>query len=119
MSSIVIHRSASWPDKLRAYQVFLDGEQVGLVKDGAEITIQTTPGTHSIQLRIDWCSSPELHVSVAAGKTEMLACGANSKLLLALLYASIWRGKYIWIKQRVSNPLFQQEERSVANNTDA
>jgi hypothetical protein len=107
MSSIVIHRRAGWRDKLSVYQVFLDGEQVGLVKNGAEVTIQTTPGTHSIQLRIEWCSSPELHVNAAAGTTEIVACGANSKLLLGFFYVSIWRGKYIWIKQRVSNPLFQ------------
>src|SRR5438105_13908739 len=100
MSSIVVHRSASWLDKVRAYQIFVDGKRVGSVKDGTEVAIETTAGIHTVQLRIDWCSSPELQLEVANGKVETVACGPNSKLLLALLYVSIWRHKYIWIKRR-------------------
>ncbi len=102
MSRIRFRRVKGWQDKLRAYAIVIDGKSIGEIKDGSEVEVPVSPGIHTIQLRIDWCKSPELEVHVSEGGMEIVDCGPNGKPLLALLYISFFRGKYIWAKHAPS-----------------
>jgi hypothetical protein len=98
MSEIRVTRPRAWADKLRAYQILVDGETVGEIREGSELTIPVPPGLHAIQLRIDWCSSPEIHVAVDNGRTESVSCGPRFNPFLALLAISVFRRRYLWTK---------------------
>ncbi|MGW0665309.1 hypothetical protein [Streptodolium elevatio] len=61
-------------DFFRAYQVLVDGAVVGRAKRGQTHTFTVRPGTHRVQLTIDWCSSPELVIEVAGGQVARFVC---------------------------------------------
>lgn len=75
---LVVRRVNSWTrDVFRAYQVWVDQAKAAEVRRGGTARIPLRPGQHRIQIRIDWCASPELSVEVAADAETALACGPN------------------------------------------
>jgi hypothetical protein len=70
MASITVKREWGFKDIVRAYTVVLDGQHVGNLRRGQEIALQTTAGTHELQLEIDWCSSKPVSFSIAETQTK-------------------------------------------------
>lgn len=98
MSEIRMTQPRAWSDKLRAYRILVDGKNVGEIREGSDFTIPVPPGLHTLQLRIDWCSSPEIKVAVEKGRTEFVSCGPRFNPVLALLAISVFRRRYLWAK---------------------
>jgi len=102
MTKIVVRREKSnLQDIIRDYTILLNGKEVARVANGAETEFSVEPGKHTVQLKIDWCKSLALDVHVETGKTETLLCGPNSSILLGLLYITVWRNKYMWLRRYV------------------
>ena len=100
MSSLVLRRaSVSWQDRVRDYVVLVDGIEQGRIGNGGEVSIEVSPGTHAIQLKVDWCRSRPLEVRLAEGETKSLACGPNSHPFLVLFYIIFRTGDYIWLRE--------------------
>ena len=57
MSKISISRNSGFADIFGAYQVMLDGKQIGKINDGGTETYEVAPGKHELRLKIDWCGS--------------------------------------------------------------
>lgn len=99
MTQIVICRERSnWQDLLRDYEIVLDGRRVSTVSNGAEASLAVAPGRHSVQMKIDWCTSPAFEVNVEAGATVLLECGPNISFWLGPLYLTVWRDRYMWLR---------------------
>jgi hypothetical protein len=99
MGTLQLQRvKAFWQDRARDYVVMVDGREVGRIADGAALSIPLPAGEQLVQLVIDWCRSPEQRVTVPAGGTVRLECGPNATPLLALLYVSLWRNRYLWMR---------------------
>ena len=99
MTRLVVRREKSaWQDRLRSYRIMVDGKEVGQVSNGAELTAQIEPGTHLLQLQIDFCCSNSLEINVSPGETKTLECGPNAKPWTALLYITALRNKYLWLR---------------------
>jgi hypothetical protein len=77
MPSLSLHRDPAFADMLRAYEIFVDGSPRGTIRQKQSVDIEVEPGRHRVQLRIAWCSSPELEVD-AAGEVR-LRCRSNVK----------------------------------------
>ena len=99
MAEIIIKRDGGYTDAARDYNIHVDGEKVATISRDSEKKITVQPGKHTIQLKIDWCCSAELEIAADHSKPVRLKCGANSNPLLALLYISIWRKKYLSLQQ--------------------
>lgn len=100
MESAIIHlkRRATWADMLRSYQIFLDGEQVGTIRQGMGLTFQVHPGHHELFLTIDWCSSRHLSICLAPGERTTLICqGRNA--LFTLYNITLGANNYIKLAQ--------------------
>ena len=96
MTVLVIRRlHAPWIDRARNYKVLVDGQQRALIGDDATVQIGVTPGQHVVRLKVDWCGSPEVAVTVPHGAIVRLECRPNAGALSALLYVTIWRNRYI------------------------
>lgn len=56
----------------------IDGHGVAKLKRGRLFEITVTPGPHTVQMTIDWCSSPVVHVDLDVGCDVTLTCGPSS-----------------------------------------
>jgi hypothetical protein len=100
--TLTITRTTSYADRIRGYRVMLDGAKVASLKAGEATTLQTTPGHHSLVLKIDWCRSNCVEFDARSGENLSFECGSSMpglRLLLAILYITFWRHKYLWLRQ--------------------
>lgn len=98
MAEIVVRRmEASWQDRKRSYGIFIDGTQAAKVANGKEVRIPLLPGKHVVVLKIDWCKSNTVDVELRPDEVKTLECGPNAKPLLALLYITMFRHRYLWL----------------------
>ena len=63
-----------WRDRMRRYQVIIDGAQAGQIKRGERLDLPVAPGRHAVWLQISWARSPQLDVDVGLGETVSLEC---------------------------------------------
>jgi len=75
MATIKIQRTSEYNNKLRDFGIYVDGIKVGTIADGAVKEFTTTPGTHVVMAKIDWCSSQNVSVVVVVDKAAMLEVG--------------------------------------------
>jgi hypothetical protein len=57
MPKIVITRAAEWANRLRGVGLYLDGKRIGSIANGETKSFDLSPGMHTLEARIDWCSS--------------------------------------------------------------
>ncbi len=100
---LIVQRSGAWGrDLLRAYEVWVDQGEVAAVKRGGVVRIPLDPGAHAVQIRIDWCSSPELTVVVEAGTQTRISCGPNKTGTGPLRQVLDDPGNYVWLREDVA-----------------
>ena len=95
MSKIKVTREhAPWRDRARGYKVLIDGRQAGSLRQGDAATYTVEPGNHTVQMKIDWCTSRRLPVEVPADGTAQVTCrpGHNS---WTALFDCILRGAFL------------------------
>ena len=95
MTVLVVRRVPSARDREYPYRVLVDGRQRAEIGDDSTVQIGLTPGEHRVSLRVKWCGSRELPVTIQPGEIVRVECRPNSKPLLALLYITLWRNDYI------------------------
>lgn len=61
-------------DRLRAYQVYIDGQKVGQIKAGATEVFKVPPGQHELRLKIDWGASEKLQVELGDSDRAQFIC---------------------------------------------
>ena len=57
MALIKIVRDSGFYDRFRAYEIVLDGEIVGTIRDGETWEFSIANGQHYLSLKVDWCGS--------------------------------------------------------------
>jgi hypothetical protein len=97
MTDLILRRGHGYRDMFRAYRIFVDGRKVGTIRDNSQVRIPVSAGKHTVQLKIDWCVSQELVVSVAPRLSTVLQCGPNDKenLWKTISFNSIESSYYI------------------------
>lgn len=68
-TKIIVSRSSEWVNRLRTYKVFINGTQVGSLKNGSSEEFEVQPGSNSIQCKVDWYSSQPFVVEAKEGET--------------------------------------------------
>ena len=103
VGSVRVTRSGdSRRDRYRAYRVLIDGRPVGRIRRGQSVTRDVAPGSHTVQIRIDWCASPEVVIDVAAGGGQHLECGPGISGAGALRQIANASGTYVWLRPTLS-----------------
>jgi hypothetical protein len=101
-ATITLSRGTGYADRLRAYRVMLDGEEIGRIGNAETKSFSVAPGQHHLALKIDWCSSNDIRFSVPADGSLAFQCDSNlrgSRVLAAIYYVLFARSKYLWLKQ--------------------
>lgn len=76
---LVLARStASYRDRARSYRILIDGAEVGKIKRGEMLGFPVPEGRHTLQLKIDWCTSRAWPFVVASGQTATFGCSPGA-----------------------------------------
>ena len=88
-TKIILTRPSQWMNRIRGYKVLINGQQVGVIKNGATEEYLVEPGTNSVECKVSWCSSRTLPVNIQSGETTYLKVSNGMKLyyLMVLLLA--------------------------------
>lgn len=94
-------RTGQYVDRLRSYEVVLDGNIVGRINTGEVFEYQPTPGAHTLQLKIDWCGSTALDFEIQDDEVVDFECGGLSgyKLWFIFWISIFQRDRYLWLKK--------------------
>lgn len=57
MPILTIYRQPEWMNRFRMVRIYIDNEYVGSISSNSSREFTVTPGKHTVEGRIDWCSS--------------------------------------------------------------
>ena len=97
-ASLTITRGTAYVDRVRAYKVMLDGDELGRIKNDTTSTFSVPPGAHELHLKVDWASSPVVSFDVAPGQEVRYACRPTTNAFFALIYSLFARKNYITLE---------------------
>lgn len=95
MAKIIINRKGQWRNRMRAIKVFIDGNQVGTVKNDSSEEFVVPAGHHTVQCKIDWCSCKPFDVDLKEDEVKMLRLESGMKfysLLTSIVLLIIFGG---------------------------
>jgi hypothetical protein len=102
-SSVVkIKRKTSGVDSSRAYEIILDGENVGIIFSTQTISVPVEPGHHSLKMNIDWGGSEEINFNIGSGEEITFECESNiplQKIFLVPYYAIFKPNNWVLLKR--------------------
>ena len=105
MALLKIVRDSGYADRMRAYQVLLDGKNIGGIRNGETKDFPVSEGEHLLSLKIDWCGSKTIKFFVADGDTTTFYAKSNlrgAKVFSALWYVLFDRHSYLLIEPAAS-----------------
>lgn len=91
-------RSLTGSDAFRAYKIFVDGKEVEDIKSGETKRLQLTEGIHTLQLKIDWCTSREVSFSISENKVTYAKCSPAGKGAFSMISAVANKNNYITVE---------------------
>ena len=95
MPKVTLQRDSGYADSIRRYKVFLDGNFILNIASGESQTFDVLPGEHTIQVKIDWGSTPRVPFR-AAEEPVVFKCFSKlrgPRLILAPLAVFNPRGR--------------------------
>jgi len=86
MAKIKLQRTSENKNRLRDYQIYIDGQKIGTIANGETKEFETNNGQHSLVAKIDWSSSPELILNFENSQTKHLQVGVskNGNLIMPI-----------------------------------
>lgn len=90
-SQITIDRSSEYINRMRNYQILLDGKKIGTIANGETHTFDIPAGNHKLHFEIDWTSSPVETFELGEGECKSFTVSgfknANWLMPLGLILA--------------------------------
>lgn len=72
MGKLIISRRKEWQNRGRKFKIFIDGENIDLIKNGEIKELDLKSGNHKVQFKIDWYGSSEVQVEIPEDKSISL-----------------------------------------------
>ena len=99
---IRITRVKPYGELFRTYKIFIDGvyrDEIA-IKETKEFEVGN--GKHTVYAKIDWYKSNTLCVNVddSIVDLEVGSSVVGWRLLLSMLYATVWARKYLWLREK-------------------
>lgn len=80
MAILNIQRAHSLTNRWRDYEIIIDGEAVGTISPNETKAFNVAKGQHTINAKIDWCSSPDLIVELNENLTQTIHVGVLKQI---------------------------------------
>ena len=82
-AELVLERIHHYRDTIRSYQVLIEGQRVGQIRDDQTESYVLRPGSYTLRLQLLWIFSPRVVVELPAGSATRMICGPNGGILQA------------------------------------
>jgi len=79
MATLHLKRESQYANKMRSFEVLMDDNKIGEIKDGEEKEIKLPPGKHLLKLKIDWCYSKTFELDIKEEDAFHFKCGSRLK----------------------------------------
>lgn len=98
MPKLIIRRNSEWANKMRSFDLYLNGVKFTEIKDKQVLSFEIPEGKYRLHAKIDWCGSQPLDIELGEGelrKVEVSGFILSSylfpvTLLICLLYFVIY-----------------------------
>ena len=99
---IEVFRPKQFYDLARNYKLLADDKEIATIKRGITQTVSLPENVQFLQAKIDWCSSPKIHINELNSSKVIIensfASNFVKALLLPLYYITFGKNKYLSIK---------------------
>lgn len=100
-TKIILNRKGEWMNRARTYNVLIDEQKTGTIKNDSSEEFAVAPGTHTVRCGLMWYSSPSVTVSLKEGEIAYLRVKGGMKYYLPLfilmavgvLLNLVWSGR--------------------------
>jgi|GEM_PF-1072761 len=72
MPKLLIKRNSEWANKMRSFDLYLNGRKFSEIKDKQILSFEIPEGTYQLKARIDWCGSKPLNIEIAEGEIKKI-----------------------------------------------
>jgi hypothetical protein len=108
MATIRISRVNEYVNRVRKIKLLIDGVEFNTISNGETKDLEIPVGAHTIQAKIDWCSSNKLTVNISENTTkeiELSSYATNKPLgsFAALYYITFGANKYLNLKEQTTS----------------
>lgn len=83
-SKLILTRKGEWINRRQRFKVFINNKEAGLIKNGDTQEYELEPGTHTLQCKINWTSSPVHTVEIKQGINTFLSVSNGMKYIVPL-----------------------------------
>jgi hypothetical protein len=102
-SKLKIVRRGGYTDKLRAYKIFVNDEQVGTIDRNSVLNLEVPSGPLKVQARLDWTESRPLMTEAAPDRMIEIEVSNRWGLLLAMWGSTFGFRSYLKLEQLQSS----------------
>ena len=100
-AKIIVSRKSEFMNRTRGFKVLIDGEVVGKISNGKTEEYHVVAGSHTIECKIDWCSSEVYQVQAKEDDTIYLRVKSGMKYFLPLyIIFLLWLVSGIFIRNK-------------------
>ena len=82
-AELILKRVHHYRDTIRSYQVLIEGERVGQIRDDATERFALRPGSYTLRLQLLWLFSHRVVVELPANSQTRMICGPCGGILQA------------------------------------
>jgi len=113
-AKIKIIRTSQFVNSGRNAEIHIDDNLKTKISDGAEKTIEVSPGKHTVLAKIDWCKSQKMTLNLEPGEKKKLVCGSKLvgwKKWLTLFYL-FSKNQFIFLEPYSKEQTIEYQENS-------
>lgn len=98
-ANLRIRRDWQFADSLRKYRIIVDGERFGDIGPESELSVPVSPGSHTIEFKMDWVGSPAMTLDFSLGQIRTLLVTSKGGGPLSLYYVTFGRHEYLSVEE--------------------
>jgi len=72
MPKLLIKRNSEWANKMRSFDLYLNGRKFAEIKDKQVLSFEIPEGKYQLMAKIDWCGSQPLDIEISEGEIKRI-----------------------------------------------
>lgn len=70
MPKLLIKRNSEWANKIRSFDLYLNGRKFAEIRDKQVLSFEIPEGKYQLMAKIDWCGSQPLNIEILEGEIK-------------------------------------------------